>query len=219
MTLAPPSIGATLTLTIVRHGDTFAPGEAARRIGAASDPPLVASGEAQARALGRSFAHEASTFDRVLASPLRRTRSTAELILHALPAAPAIEPWDWLVEIDHGPDENQPEAVVIARIGAAALAGWTDALVAPPGWTIDAPMRLAAWRAMLSTATGHLLLVTSAGAARFALEADDRLAAQAASLASPKLRTGAWGRIVVEGGRPRIVAWDRQPAGPACDAA
>ena len=201
----------SLTLTIVRHGDTFAPGEPARRIGAATDLPLVASGEAQARALGRSFAAEGLVFDRVLSSPLRRTQATVALILAVLPALPPIERCSWLAEIDHGPDENRTEDEVRARIGEAALADWNEALIAPPGWTVDAPTRLAAWRALLSTATGHLLLVTSAGAARFALAADESLTEQAASLPSTKLRTGAWGRIAAERGQCTIEAWDRRP--------
>ncbi len=200
----------TLTLTIVRHGDTFAPGEAPRRIGARTDLPLVASGRAQARALGATFAGEGLRVDRLLAAPLRRTRETAALLATALADKPVVETADWLAEIDHGPDEDRPEAEVLARIGAAALAGWNDDLVAPPGWTVDAPARLAAWRGVMTQGTGHLLLVTSNGAARFALAADAGLAAQARSLTSPKLRTGAWGRIVVADGMARIVAWDRR---------
>lgn len=221
----------SLTLTIVRHGDTFAPGEPPRRIGAATDLPLVASGEVQARALGRAFAHE--MFDRVLVSPLKRTRRTAELLLgeESLRIQDAtvmarrslaqenglsdgripIEIAPWLAEIDHGPDENATEDAVIARIGAAALARWNDGLVVPPGWTVDADARLAAWRTLLAGARGHVLLVTSAGAARFALAADAGLARQAASLPTRKLRTGAWGRIVVADGKPQIVAWDERP--------
>lgn len=201
----------TLTVTIVRHGDTFAPDEAPRRIGAATDLPLVASGEAQSRALGRFFADEGRVFDRVLVSPLRRTKRTAELILANRRAHPAIEPCAWLAEIDHGPDENQTEDRVLARLGTAALALWNDALVAPPGWNVNAPARLGAWRELLATATGDVLVVTSAGAARFALQAEAALAAQATALASTKLRTGAWGRIVGAAGAYRIVAWNERP--------
>ena len=207
---------ASLTLTIVRHGDTFAPDEAPRRIGAATDLPLVASGEAQAVALGRHFAR--ATFDHVLVSPLRRTRRTAELMLaEGHPARTPIETAPWLAEIDHGPDESATEAAVVARIGATALARWNDALVAPPGWLVDADARLAAWRALFDETSGHLLLVTSAGAARYALAADGDLAEQAATLPACKLRTGAWGRIVVADGKARIEAWDRRPDAPDGD--
>ncbi|WP_375381748.1 histidine phosphatase family protein [uncultured Sphingomonas sp.] len=205
LTLAPT------ILTIVRHGDTFFPGEPPRRIGARTDLPLVASGEAQARALGAAFAGERIAFDRVLAAPLRRTQATAELMLGLLPAGSAIETAAWLAEIDHGPDEGQSEDAVLARIGPEALARWNEDLAAPPGWTVDAPARLEAWRTLMVTGRGHLLLVTSNGAARFALHADPALARQASALASRRLRTGAWGRIVVADGAARIAAWDRRP--------
>lgn len=196
------------SLTIVRHGDTFAPGEPPRRIGAPTDLPLAPSGEAQARALGEAFARDRLRFDRALAGPLERTRSTAALILDRLTTPPRLELRDWLAEIDHGPDEDQPEARVIARVGAEALARWNRSLAAPPGWVIDEPARLAGWRDLLAVATGNALVVTSNGAARFVFRADESLARQSQALPSLKLRTGAWGRIVRETGGWRLAAWD-----------
>lgn len=201
----------TLTLTIIRHGDTFVPGDPPRRIGARTDLPLVATGEAQARALGSTFASAGITVDRVLAAPLRRTWQTAELVVASLPTSTPIEPVEWLTEVDHGPDENRTEDAVLARIGAAALKRWNDSLVAPPGWIVDAPARLAGWRALMAATSGHVLLVTSNGAGRFALQSHASLATQAGTLASRKLRTGAWGRIVVADGSARIALWDRRP--------
>ena len=120
---------------IVRHGNTFAPGDPPRRIGARTDLPLVASGIVQAEALRDAFARRGLAFARVLASPLRRTRETAAIV------APhrAAEPADSLREIDHAPDEGRLEAVVPARIGPPALARWEAAAGAPPGWYGAAP--------------------------------------------------------------------------------
>jgi broad specificity phosphatase PhoE len=181
-------------IVIVRHGNTFAAGEAPRRIGARTDLPLVESGRAQARALAADFAERELAFDRVLASPLRRTRETAETI-----APGRIETAAWLREIDHGPDEDRTEDEVIARIGESALAAWERNAVPPPGWIVDADERLAAWRTFLAEAAGTVLLVTSNGAARFAL--------LALELAPARLRTGAYG--VIEDGR--LTCWDRRP--------
>lgn len=184
-------------VVIVRHGDTFAPGEPPRRVGARTDLPLVESGRAQARALARHFADLRLSFDRVLASPLGRTRETAALI-----APGTTETADWLREIDHGPDEDQPEDAVIARIGAAALARWEQDAVPPPGWRVDAATRLTAWDSFFAAATGTSLVVTSNGAARFAL--------LALGQAPAKIRTGAYGMI--EGQPWRVTDWDRRPA-------
>jgi broad specificity phosphatase PhoE len=181
-------------IVIVRHGDTFAPGEAPRRIGARTDLPLVERGRAQARALAAEFAERDIAFDRVLASPLLRTRETAQTI-----APGRIETAAWLREIDHGPDEGRVEEEVLARIGHAALDAWEREAVPPPGWIVDADERLAAWRTFLAGAAGTVLLVTSNGAARFAL--------LALGLAPAKIRTGAYG--VVEDGR--LTCWDRRP--------
>lgn len=201
-------------ITIVRHGNTFAPGEPPRRVGARTDLALVESGRAQASAVGRAFADKGMRFARILCSPLRRTRETAALILAALGGdQPAVEPCAWLAEIDHGPDENALEADVIARIGADALAAWDERGIAPPGWTVDAEARIAAWRGFLAGQraphAGDALLVTSNGAARFALLADAALADSAAG--SFKLRTGAWGRIVLDGDATRLAEWDVRP--------
>ena len=197
---------------VVRHGNTFAGGEEPRRIGAATDLPLVATGRAQALRLGEHFATRGWRFERVLSSPLARTRETAALILSGEVAPPPIEPCPWLAEIDHGPDENRVESEVVARIGAAALAAWDRQAVGPPDWTIDAAERQAAWRAFFAApGPGPSLLVTSNGAARFGLFADPGLADQAARLPSLKLATGAFGVIALGTAGPRLTVWNERP--------
>ncbi|MBW6526777.1 histidine phosphatase family protein [Sphingomonas sp. RHCKR7] len=197
------------TFVIVRHGDTFAPGDPPRRIGARTDLPLVESGRAQAAALGEAFAARGWHFDRVLAASLRRARDTAAVIRAALPGAPAIEDAGFLAEIDHGPDEDRTEAEVRARVGADALAAWDAHGVPPPGWHVDPAARLAAWRALFAEPGGErILLVTSNGAARFALLAAPGLAQ---GLTSLKLRTGAYGVLRTSLGETARLAWDERP--------
>lgn len=198
-----------LSVTIVRHGDTFASGETVRRIGARTDLPLVASGLEQADALGAAFA--GTVFDRVLAAPLQRTRETARRILAAQARPARIETADWLSEIDHGPDEGQPEALVVARIGRDALTAWDTAGVPPEGWIVDAEQRLAGWRDLWETGAGRVMIVTSNGAARYALLADEGLLRQARELPSLKLRTGALGTVARVQGLLRLIAWNQRP--------
>ncbi|HEX8388875.1 MAG TPA: histidine phosphatase family protein [Sphingomonas sp.] len=185
-------------IVVVRHGNTFAPGEPVLRIGARTDPPLVESGRAQAAALRERFAALGWRFDRVLAGPLRRTRESAALIVGVEPGIA-----DWLAEIDHGPDEGRPEEDVAARVGRAALDRWDREAIAPVGWIVDAEARVPAWHAAFATAD-DLLLVTSNGAARFAL-----LALGEQPEGGLKLRTGAYG--VIETAPPRLVEWDVRP--------
>src|SRR3990167_6115556 len=98
-------------LLVVRHGNTFDPGDVVTRVGGRTDLPLSASGKAQA---GKLAAHFAGTqFSAALASPLERTRATARAILGSRSDAPALLIRGFLREIDYGPDENQPEETVI----------------------------------------------------------------------------------------------------------
>jgi probable phosphoglycerate mutase len=201
-----------VTFYIVRHGNTFEPGEEPRRIGRRTDLPLVESGRAQARALGQWFKAQGIRFDRALSSPLIRTRETAALILAEQAQAPDVEPCDWLAEIDHGPDENKPEPMVISRIGADALKAWEEASIPPSGWLVDREARVAGWHDLFTQRdAGSVLLVTSNGAARFALAGDPDLVARSTHLPSLKLRTGAFGIIERHGAGMHLTAWDQRP--------
>jgi len=201
---------------IVRHGNTFEADEPPRRIGARTDLPLTATGIAQAHALGAHFAALGWRFSRMLISPLARTRATAQAILARQAAgATAIlpEPCAWLNEIDHGPDENRSEEAVLARIGMPALAAWDARAEPPPGWHVDGDTRRSAWRDLFDEAGAQsTLLVTSNGAARFALLADAALMAAAPALQSLKLPTGGYGVIRRgSGGALEVPIWGKRP--------
>lgn len=199
---------------IVRHGNTFAAGETPRRIGARTDIPLTESGQAQARALGALFADFGWRFGRVLMSPLQRTRQTAEAILAAQGSEVAPQAAGFLREIDHGPDENRTEEEVLERIGQGALQAWDAEAMPPPGWVVDRQMRVTAWRELFaaSGADEPVLLVTSNGAARFALMADEGLHEAAQHLPSLKMPTGSYG-VIRHSGRGGLVidAWGVRP--------
>lgn len=191
---------------IIRHGNSFETSAQARRIGARTDIPLVASGRAQADRLGTWFAEQSFPVRHIFSSPLMRAKETAERIGGAL-GKPIDGFPPWLNEIDHGPDEGKPEAAVLARLGAEAIAAWDEQAIPPPGWHVDAEGRMAAWRTYLAEdGEGTDLLVTSNGAARFALLACDL------PVASLKLRTGALGELLVTShGSVQLLRWDYRP--------
>ena len=200
---------------LVRHGNTFAATEKPRRIGARTDLPLTEQGREQAHALGAYFARQGLVFKKALVSPLMRTRQTAEAILGHQPAPVAMENPDFLREIDHGPDEDREEDAVLARIGAGALRAWDAHAHAPPGWLVDADARIGAWQSLFAApppADAPVLIVTSNGAARFALLADPELQRQAGSLRRMKLPTRGHGVIERNGARGlRIGQWGKRP--------
>jgi len=87
------------------------------------------------------------------------------------------------------------------------LQAWDHDARPPPGWTVDAPARLDAWRALFAEEGPDTLLVTSNGAARFALLAHSTLR-PAGSL---KLRTGAFATVERGDGPPVLASWDVRP--------
>jgi len=200
---------------IVRHGNTFEAGTAPRRIGARTDLPLTEAGQVQADALGELFARKGMNFKRVLSGTLLRTRQTAKAILARQASPPKLELHDFLAEVDYGPDENKPEEEVIARIGEASISAWDERAAVPLGWNVEPSQRIAAWRSFFSSeqfSKGPILLVTSNGAARFALLADPALAEGALKVGSLKLPTGGYG-IIERGthGGLTLAAWGGRP--------
>ena len=177
-------------LFIIRHGNTFASSAEACRIGSRTDIPLVESGHAQAERLGTWFAQQPRPIRHLLSSPLLRARQTAAAITDAT---------------GHDLDGTIQLGLQLGNLGAQALADWEERGIAPDGWIVDAESRIAAWRAFFAQAgEGANLLVTSNGAARFAL--------LALGLPPRKLRTGAFGELAVApDGAVTLVRWDERP--------
>ena len=163
----------TTRLIIARHGNTFVPGEVPKRVGCRTDLPLAPSGEAQARRIGEFLRLRRIAPDVVFAAPLQRSLDTARLALKALGRDLPITTDERFNEIDYGPDENQPESVVIARIGEQALRDWDEQGRVPPGWLADPHAIVQAWLAFGDDCRRRfrnrtVLVVTSNGIARFA---------------------------------------------------
>jgi probable phosphoglycerate mutase len=177
------------TLIIVRHGNTFRPGETPTRVGAATDLPLVE--EDRARAIGRYLVSRGIRPDKIYASPLARTTRTAELIAEEAGWRLPVIPDPRFTEIDYGPDENKREDEVIWRIGKAiaCLAGgplpsredtvalgtesieaWNAHGITPPGWHVDVDEIIRSWKDFANEipAGATVLLCTSNGMIRFA---------------------------------------------------
>jgi broad specificity phosphatase PhoE len=198
----------TATLYIVRHGNTFEKGDVVTRVGGRTDLKLSPSGEVQAQALAQHFIERGVVFASARSGPLKRTRRTAEIILAAQVTAPDLTTDLFLREIDYGPDENRPEAEVVARVGAAAMEAWERESIPPPDWRVDPEAIIGNWQetfAELRDEPGAHLIVTSNGIARFAL-----LAARA-SRPDGKLATGAYGIIDVGVDGETVRDWNIRP--------
>lgn len=159
-------------LLIVRHGNTFGPGDVVRRVGS-TDLPLVASGLQQGRQLGSYLQQNQLIPDVIFTSKLKRTIQTAEQAQLMMGTQLPLEELSIFNEIDYGPDENQPEADVIARLGVTAMQAWEKQAIVPNGWRVDPPCIIKHWEDFSSLILKHyyektILVITSNGIARFA---------------------------------------------------
>lgn len=200
-------------IIICRHGNTFDQGDVVTRVGARTDLPLSISGVDQARGLAEHFGPKSSGFSFELAfcSPLMRTYQTADFILTSGHDVRALDMLSFLTEIDYGVDENKPEEEVVARVGQSAIDLWDEKAVPPEGWDVDLEGLILAWRDFFTKyqdCGSDILVVTSNGIARFALDAVDEIATDAPR----KLRTAAYGLIEIENGHSKLTAWDIRTA-------
>ncbi|MCM2343760.1 MAG: histidine phosphatase family protein [Alphaproteobacteria bacterium] len=204
------------TLIIARHGNTFNPGEPPRRIGGHTDLPLVETGRAQARALGRHLKQQSLIPDLAFSSQQQRTIETAALALTELGTGLIAQPLAGLNELDYGPDENQPEERVVARLGAQALTDWDEKAIVPPGWQINPKTLKRFWADFAGTLAIEqpgkiILVVTSNGTARFAPYITGTYESFSARF-SLKLATGAYGVLRHNGYVWQTSAWNERPA-------
>lgn len=122
--------GAPTTLVLVRHGVTEH--TAAKRFSGGlggDNPPLSDEGRAQARAAAQWLAALGDKVDCVLASPVRRTRETAEVVAAALDLPVSEEPG--FAEMEFGSWDGLTFLEVAER-DQAGLDAWLGSLEVPP---------------------------------------------------------------------------------------
>jgi 2,3-bisphosphoglycerate-dependent phosphoglycerate mutase len=207
----------TLRLLVARHGNTFAPGDIVRRVGT-TDLPLVASGLEQGRLLGAYLKQHQLLPDVLFTSQLQRAIQTAEQAQQVMGTHLTIETLSIFNEIDYGPDENQPETQVLARIGQEALNAWEREAIVPTGWKVNPAELINNWQSFASKLCEQYqgktcLVVTSNGIARFAPYLTGNFAAFRAQY-TIKLATGALAIFNNEASTPTwdCVAWNVKPA-------
>jgi broad specificity phosphatase PhoE len=178
-------------LYLVRHGRTDA--NARGLLLGRADPPLSPEGRQQAAALGTRIPRDA----RVVSSPLRRTRETAEAF--GLP----VEVDDRWVELDYGELDGTPLVDVPDDVWRA----WrSDAAYTPPGGEslieLGVRVRAACDDLAADAAAGDVVVVSHVSpikaALAWALRTDDsvswRIFVEVASIA--RIAVGPWGATV-----------------------
>lgn len=203
-------------LIIARHGNTFGPGDTPTRVGGRTDLPLVGKGEEQAKAIGRYLSANRLIPDVVYSSKLQRTNQTAKIAVKESGVTNPVFELDIFNEIDYGPDENQTEDKVIARIGEDAIKDWDEHAKVPDGWKVDPNEIIKNWQKFADQICAFddnetVLVVTSNGIARFAPYITGDFESFRAEH-DIKLSTGALAILKHENGSGwRVEAWNVKP--------
>jgi probable phosphoglycerate mutase len=148
----------TTVTHLLRHGSTEHTPE--RRFSGRNELPLSRTGRAEAEAA--AVRAKELGIDVVVASPLRRTRETAEIVGAALGVTPEFD--EDLVELDFGDVEGLTYEEAAARHPLAFRRFGSDITVAAPGGesVVDVSARVArARRRILSRYEGRTVLVVS----------------------------------------------------------
>lgn len=158
---------------LVRHGNTFDPGDEVVRVGLKTDMPLSSSGILQAEHVGRYIKENRIHFAAAFTSTLQRTYETASVALEEANLSPPLQKLHIFDEIDYGPDEGKTEEEVIARVGTQAIHDWNSMAVVPPGWLVDPEKIVESWKSFAQDIRTNypdqtVMVVTSNGIARFA---------------------------------------------------
>lgn len=208
-------MAAMTTLIIARHGNTFDKGETPTRVGARTDLPLSESGRVQARALGQWLKQSGLYPEAVYSSELQRTKETAQIALTEAGYKEPVFPLAIFNEVDYGPDENQPEDAVIARLGTQALKDWDERAIVPQGWDFDPDTCIENWQNfanhIVEERQNCVMVVTSNGIARFAPHITGDFDGFAA--AHPlKISTGAVCVLSYDNGKWHVIGWNVKPS-------
>ncbi len=125
-----------MRLILLRHGNTFNPGENAVWVGKREDLPLVAQGKVQAQSVA-GVLNELDVYpDALYCSSLKRTREFAQILKKVCGWETAITADERLDELDYGAWSCLTSEEIAARGFVVELQQWNDHCVWPEnaGW-------------------------------------------------------------------------------------
>lgn len=203
-------------LLLLRHGNTFEPTQTPVWVGARTDLPLTAEGEAQARAAGQFIAARFGALADIAAGPLWRTRRAAEIVMQEMAMEETLSVDSRLREIDYGLWEARSSEEIRAQYGAETLEAWEQRGLWPEGmrWQpesaeLQASLRdfLAEQHALLSAKTTPHLAVTSNGVLRLI----HALVTGTPAGPAAKVKTGHLCILQPDGAGWRVEGWNLKP--------
>lgn len=203
----------TARLILVRHGNTFDPGQTPVWVGGRTDLPLVAKGLEQARALGEVLKAANLMPAALLCGPLQRTREAARIAAEIVGFdAAKIKIDARLTEIDYGAWEAKSSEEIVAMGFGAAQDAWNKQCQYPvdAGWQPSEAKIIADVASVMDEAAhtnGDSVVVSSNGILRYYA----RAATNAAAFPDRKVATGAVCIMAHDGAGWRIERWNQSP--------
>ena len=214
-----------MLLILARHGNTFGPDDTPVWIGANEDLPLTEQGLEQSREIGRAIRSAGIVLDRILAGPLKRTRTGARLAGESCGFTGEVEIDERLREIEYGVWGGKTDAEIAETWGESAIRDWRERSIPPSGagWSPSpSALRDNARDVFKSVTRGRdpeaaVLIVTSNGILRYF---HPLLAGEAAPVGEAKVRTGNMcaARIGADG-EAELLSWNAAPSKARLDAA
>lgn len=121
-----------MKLYLVRHGNTFGPGDKVVRAGSTTDYPLVEKGKEQANAFGNFLRNLGIVPDAIYTSSLQRTSEFAQITAKQTGYnAAKILTDDRLMELDYGSWSGLTDEEIRAQFGNKELEDWNKSSVWP----------------------------------------------------------------------------------------
>lgn len=209
---------SSVNLILMRHGNTFGPGDTPVQVGLKSDLPLVEKGLEQAAIAENHFKRKGYHFNAIYSGDLIRQTKSAEIIAQASNLSPIRA--SQLNEIDYGAWEGLPPDTIKEKWPSEHL-DWEEAAIWPEGifqGSLDAHLqKLQAWLEILrshATIQQNILAVTSNGIIRLFLHFSNLNwydLVKNRALAEYKVKTGHYCELEIDANSLTVKSWNCSP--------
>lgn len=208
-----------MRLILLRHGNTFDPGQTAVWVGKREDLPLVSQGKAQAQGVAGVLSELDVVPQGVYCSSLKRTREFAQILKKSCQWKASIAEDPRLDELDYGDWSGLSSEDIAARGWVVDLQQWNDRCVWPLSAQWEGSPEVIRSEVedfiqdLLQTYDGDATVVgvTSNGRMRYFLSLDPTSFKEAVARESVKVKTGHAAIFSVTSSGVKLEGWNLSP--------
>lgn len=208
-----------MRLILLRHGNTFSPGESAVWVGKSEDLPLVSQGKTQAQVVAGVLSELGVYPDALFCSSLKRTKEFAQILKKTCGWETSVTEDARLDELDYGSWSGLTSEEIAARGFVIDLQQWNDHCVWPAdaGWGGSPQLLRAEAQDFVEDVVktydddATVVGVTSNGRLRYFLALDNEAFKRAVASEKVKVKTGHASIFEVSERGVRMVEWNLSP--------